>query len=184
MRRSRLWYVNVTEQLMHCTRSPQARHATKHEKPRRLCSSITCSPASSFSPIAVEQPPRERGLLARFQELRRISISSTSGMGRFSTRSGKFEQRVLAALDVVAALEAGRRRPEHDARVRLLRAHHRDVAAVVSRRFLLLIAAVVLFVDDDEAEILHRREDAGSCPDHHARVQMRMRRHCSARSAS
>ena len=100
-----------------------------------------------------------------------MSISSTSGIGRFSTRSGKFEQRVFAAFDVVAAFETRRRRAQHDARVaRSLRAHHRHIAAVVSRRILLLVAAIVLLVDDDESQVLHRSEHAGSRSHHHSRV--------------
>ena len=119
--------------------------------------------------MAVKQTSRERRLLARFQELQ-------AHVDQFDLRHRplldalwKFEQRVFAALYVVAAFEARSRGAEHHARVRVVRADDRHIAAVVSRRVLLLVAAIVLLVNDDESEILHRREDAGTRSHHHAR---------------
>ena len=154
---------------MHWTRSPQERQATKLEKPRRLSSSMVCSPLSRRSLMASSSRAREGGLLARFQKLLahvdQLHLRHAAALDAL----GQFEQRVLAALGVVAAFEAGRGRAQHHAGAGRLRAHDGDVAAVVARRFLLLVALVVLLVHHDQPEIAHRREDAGARAHHHAR---------------
>src|SRR5437762_4890224 len=52
MRRSRRWKVRLREQFMQPTRSPQARQATELEKPRRLSSTMVCSPFSRRKAMA------------------------------------------------------------------------------------------------------------------------------------
>ncbi len=162
---------------MHCTRSPQARQATKLENPRRLSSTMVCSPFSRRWPSASMSLRENVFCLRVSRNSWRISISSTAGMGRASMRPGQFEQRVLAALRVVAALQAGRGGAQHHARAGRLRAHDGDVAPVVARRFFLFVAAVVLFVHHDQAQVAHRREDAGARAHHHRR---RARNECAA----
>ncbi len=125
---------------------------------------MVCSPL--FEPLAerVDEFARERILLARFEKLLAHVDQFDRGHGPRFDAAGQFEQRVLAALGVVAALETRRGGAQHHAGARRLRAHNGDVAPVVARRFLLLVAAVVLFVHHDQAQIPHRREDAGARP--------------------
>jgi hypothetical protein len=105
----------VSEQLTHWTRSPQARQATKLEKPRRLSRIMVCSPFSRRSPMASTSLRENVACLRVSRNSWRMSISSTAGMGRASMRLGKRQQRVFAALGVVAAFEAGRGRAQHHA---------------------------------------------------------------------
>ena len=73
---------------MHSTRSPQDRHATKLENPRRLSSTMTCSPFSSRAPSA-SNSFRENVLCLRVSKNSwRMSTISTDGIGRSSIRPG------------------------------------------------------------------------------------------------
>ncbi len=96
-------------------RWPQARHATKLEKPRRLSSSMLCSPFSRRSVDGVHQRARKGGLLARFEKLLAHVDQLDLGHGPPLDALRQFEQRVLAALGVVAGFETGRGRAQHDA---------------------------------------------------------------------
>ena len=155
---------------MHSTRSPQERHATKLEKPRRFSSSMVCSPLSSRSLMASSRRREKVDCLRVSRNSCRMSIISTCGMGRCSMRSGNSSSLNLPLLGVVAGFETGRRGAENHHGVGGLRPHDGDIAAVIARRLRLLVAAVVLFVHHHQAEILHGREDAGARADHHARI--------------
>ena len=61
---------------MHWTRSPQERQATKLEKPRRLSSTMVCSPFSRRCADGFHQRARKGGLLARLQKLLRACRSA------------------------------------------------------------------------------------------------------------
>ena len=98
-----------------------------------------------------------------------MSISSTSGSGRWLHALVHLDQRVLAALGVVPGFERWRGGAEDDWRLRELGAHHGDVARVVARILFLLVGRVVLFVDDDEAEVGDGREDGRARADDDAR---------------
>jgi hypothetical protein len=111
--------------------------------------------------------PRKGRLLARFQEFLPHVDQFDHGHRPVLDAARQFEQRVLAALDVVAAFEARGGRTEHHARAGLLRPHHGHIAPVVARRLFLLVAAVVLFVDHDQAQVAHRRKNARPCPHHY-----------------
>ena len=121
---------------------------------------MVCSPFSRRSATMLHQAPRERGLLAGFEKLLAHVDDFDIRHGPLLDALGQLDQRVLAALGVVAAFETGRGRAEHHHRSGCLGAHDGHVAAVVARRFLLLVALVVLLVDDDQAEILDRSENA------------------------
>ena len=113
----------------------------------------------------LQEPAREGGLLARFQELGPHVQDLDLGHGAPLDALGQLQQRVLAALGVVAALQAGRGRAQHHAGAGRLRAHDGHVAAVVARRFLLLVALVVLLVDDDQAQVPRpARTRPSACP--------------------
>ncbi len=77
----------------------------------------------------------------------------------------QFEQRVLAALGVVEALQRRRGRAEDDRDVFQSGAHHGHVAGVVARRRFLLERALMLLVDDDQAELARGGEDAAAGAD-------------------
>ncbi len=101
---------------MHSMRSPHARQATKLENPRRLSSSMVCSPISSRSVDRLHQPPRERRLLARLQKLlpHVDQLRHPASAAVRCARAGRAS--VLAALGVVAAFQARRGRTQHHAR--------------------------------------------------------------------
>ena len=133
---------------------PHAGQWTCVEKPRRLSSSITWPPALR----AFAHRPFERradgAKRARPAAARAAGRSARPcGSGRFSTRFGSVQQRVLPALGVVPAFERRRRRAEQDRDVLEPGPHDRHVAGVVARRRFLLEAALVLLVDDDQAEV-------------------------------
>ena len=113
------------------------------------------------------QLPRKGRLLARFQKFLPHVDQFDHGHGPFFDAARQFQQRILAALGIVAAFQGGRGRTQHHARAGLLRPHHGHIAPVVARRLFLLVAAVVLFVDHDQAQVAHRRENAGPRPHHH-----------------
>ncbi len=120
-------------------------------------------------PDRVQQAAREGGLLARLQGLGAHVDQLHPRHGPFLHAPRQFQQRVLAALGVIPALEAGRGRTQHHARAGRLRAHDGHVAAVVARRFFLFIALVVLLVHHDQAQIAHGRENPGARAHHHRR---------------
>ena len=109
----------------------------------------------------------EGGLLAGLEELLPHVDQLHRGQGPGLDAAGQFQQGVLAALGVVAALEAGGGGAQHDAGAGGLRAHDGHVAAVVARGLLLLVAAVVLLIDHDQPQIAYRREHARPGSDHH-----------------
>ena len=154
---------------MHSTRSPHARHATKLEKPRRFSSTMVCSPFSRRCPMASSSLREKVACLRVSRNSCRMSISSTVRHGPLLDAARQFQQRVLAALGVVAAFEAGRGRTQHHARAGRLRAHDGHIAPVVARRLFLLVAAVVLLIHHDQAQVAHRREHPGPRAHHHRR---------------
>ena len=136
--------------------------------------------------MALDQLAREGGLLARLQELLpHVDQLDLAAWAARSMRSGQFEQRVLAALGVVAALQAGRGRAQHHAGPRGLRPHDGHVAAVVARGLLLLVAPSC----SSSTTIRPRLRTGAKTPERvptttPARARTRMRRHCSVRSVS
>ena len=79
-------------------------------------------------------------------------------------------QRVLVLFRVVVGLERGRRRAQHDHRVRHLGPHHRYIAGVVARSFFLFVGGILFLVDDDKSQVADRSEDRRTRADHHARI--------------
>ena len=99
-----------------------------------------------------------------------MSMSSTSGSGRFITRSRSSMRVYLPGASILPAFERWRGRTQHHRGPGQLGAHHGHVARVVARGFFLFVALVVLLVDEDEAEIRRGRKDGGARADDDGRV--------------
>ncbi len=108
-------------------------------------------------------------MLARFEELDahvdQLHLRHRPGFHAI----GQLEQRVLAALRVVAAFEAGRGAAQYDAGSSSFRPNYGDVAAVVAGIFFLLIALIVLFIHHYKPQIAHGSKDAGASSHHYGR---------------
>ncbi len=99
-----------------------------------------------------------------------MSISSTSGSGRFITRS-RSSMRVYLPRSALCQLSSdGVAEPMHHHRAGQLGAHHGDVARVVARRFFLLVALVVLLVDENQAQVGRGSKDGRARADDDGRI--------------
>src|SRR5258708_4282450 len=117
----------------------------------------------------IHQASRENGKLAGFEKFLAHVDDFDIRHGPLLDALGKGDESVLAALGVVAALEAGCGRAEDRYRSCSLGAHDGYVAAVVARRVLLLVALVMFLVNHHQAEILYRSENTRPRPHHHGR---------------
>ena len=96
--------------------------------------------------------------------------SSTSGSGRFITRS-RSSMRVYLPRSAFCQLSSdGVAEPMHHHRAGQLGAHHGHVARVVARRLFLLVALVVLLVDENQSQIRRGRKDRRARADDNGRV--------------
>ena len=98
-----------------------------------------------------------------------MSIISTSGRGRCSTRSGNSTSAYLFFFALKYDSSDGVAEPRTTAAFAILARIDRDVAGMVARRLFLLVRRIVLFVDDDQREIGDRREDSRTRAHDHAR---------------
>src|SRR5437868_1970444 len=89
-----------------------------------------------------DQPARECGLLARFEKFLAHVDELDAREGTFFNALREFEQRIFAAVNVVAALEARSGRSQNHTRAGGLRANNSHIAAIISRGFFLLVALV------------------------------------------
>ena len=170
---------------MHCTRSPQERQATKLEKPRRLSRTMVCSPFSRRCADGFQQLAREGRLLARFQKLLAHVDQFHRRHGPRFDAPGQFEQRVLAALGVVAALQAGRGRAQHHARARPPARARWPRRGRCSAEFLPACSCRrALRPPRSGPDCAPARRRRSACPPPPTAAPERMRRHCSERSTS
>ncbi len=93
-----------------------------------------------------------------------------SGSVPCPARVGELQHLQLAALDVVAALQAGCGRDQQGRGLGAPRAHQGEVAGVVARRDLLLVGGVLLFVHHQEPEVGDRGEERRARAEDHTRL--------------
>ena len=120
--------------------------------------------------------------IARPSAIRRLGCGELARLGDFAAHIDDFDRRhravvhapqetqqpVTSAAGVRIRLARGRRRAEHDGRLRKSRERDREIACVIVDPFLAFVRRVVFFVDDDQSDVAHRRENHRARTDHHA----------------
>jgi len=99
-------------QFRHWIGSPQERHRTKVENPRRLSRTRLCSPRRRLE--GGEQTPRQDRFAAHLLELAAHVDPLDGRQTGAANAAGEGQQPVAAALGMQVGFHGGRRRPDDD----------------------------------------------------------------------
>src|SRR5579884_853265 len=143
------------------------REAAAIEKQHHLSALVECRAHRVFQCIADGRRPAPLGRLM-------TQVNQTHlGQRPFQHALGQTQERILAALGVVPALQRRSRRAKYDWDVLQPRPHDGHISAMIARRGFLFEGVFMLFIDNDEAEPFGRREDGAASADDDLRLARR-----------